>query len=320
MAIDDNWANPVTTRSMVMLEIAAGLVSGPDVGVRQAKVLLREQGNKDWVLSLYGSGTMESVDAVMNHEADVAIANPSAALMLAYRGHRPYDRPLPVRTIAVIPSLDQMVFAVKSDTGIRSFEEIAEKKPPLRVGLRGDPRHGLNTIMDHITAAAGFSFDDLKSWGGEPCRFGPLPWPGGEKFQALARGEINAIFDEASDYWIDEAMDAGMTILPLAESTVRKLELMGYRRGIIKKELFPRLAADVLSIDFSGWPIFVHADLPDERVAQICAALDERKHHIPWQGDGPLPVEKMCRDAPETPLDVPLHPAAERFWRQRGYL
>ena len=28
-----------------------------------------------------------------------------------------------------------------------------------------------------------------------------------------------------------------MTILPLAESTVRKLEAMGYRRGILRKEL-----------------------------------------------------------------------------------
>ncbi|MSQ52888.1 MAG: hypothetical protein EXR28_13475 [Betaproteobacteria bacterium] len=320
MAYDHSWANPVTTRSMVMLEIAAGLVSGPDVGVRQAKILLREQGKKDWVLSLYGSGTMESIDSVVNGDADVAIANPSAALMLAHRGHAPYTKPLPVRTIAIIPSLDQMVFAVKSDTGIRRFEEIAEKKAPLRVGLRGDPRHGLNTIMDHITAAAGFSLNDLKTWGGEPRRFGPLPWPGGEKFQALERGEINAIFDEASDIWIDDAINAGMTILPLAESTVKRLEAMGYRRGIIRCELFPRLQADVLSIDFSGWPIFVRTELPDERVTQICAALDERKHHIPWQGVGPLPVELMCRDAPDAPLDVPLHPAAERFWRARGYL
>ena len=168
-----------------------------------------------------------SIDAVMNHEADVAIANPSAALMLAHRGHAPYGKPLPVRTIAVIPSLDQMVFAVKSDTGIRTFEEIAQKKAPLRVGLRGDPRHGLNTIMDHITAAAGFTFDDLKAWGGDPRRFGPLPWPGGEKLKAVASGEINAIFDEASDIWIEEALDLGMTILPLAESTVAKLEEIG---------------------------------------------------------------------------------------------
>jgi TRAP-type uncharacterized transport system substrate-binding protein len=320
MAYDHSWANPVTTRSMVMLEIAAGLVTGPDVGLRQAKVLLREQGKKDWVLSLYGSGTMESIDAVMNHEADVAIANPCAALMLAHRGHAPFSKPLPVRTIAIIPSLDQMVFAVKSDTGIKTFEEIAQKKAPLRVGLRGDPRHGLNTIMDHIVEAAGFTFDDLKSWGGEPRRFGPLPWPGGEKLKAVASGEINAIFDEASDIWVDEAMDLGMTILSLSEATARKLEALGYRRGIIRKELFPRLERDVISIDFSGWPIFVHAELPDERVTQICAALDERKQHIPWQGDGPLPLEKMCRDSPETPMDVPLHPAAEKFWRSRGYL
>ena len=49
-------------------------------------------------------------------------------------------------------------------------------------------------------------------------------------------------------------------------------------------------------------------------------ALDARKHHIPWQGDGPLPVERMCVDAADTPLDVPLHPAAELYWRQCGYL
>jgi TRAP-type uncharacterized transport system substrate-binding protein len=28
----------------------------------------------------------------------------------------------------------------------------------------------------------------------------------------------------------------------------------------------------------------------------------------------------MVRDTPEGHLEVPLHPAAERFWRDRGYL
>ncbi len=49
-------------------------------------------------------------------------------------------------------------------------------------------------------------------------------------------------------------------------------------------------------------------------------ALEARKDRIPWQGEGPLPLERMCRDTPETPLDIPLHPAAERFWHDRGYL
>jgi TRAP-type uncharacterized transport system substrate-binding protein len=28
----------------------------------------------------------------------------------------------------------------------------------------------------------------------------------------------------------------------------------------------------------------------------------------------------MCRDTLETPLGVPLHRAAEWFWKERGYL
>jgi TRAP-type uncharacterized transport system substrate-binding protein len=28
----------------------------------------------------------------------------------------------------------------------------------------------------------------------------------------------------------------------------------------------------------------------------------------------------MCRDTQSGPLNIPLHSAAERFWRERGYL
>ncbi len=58
----------------------------------------------------------------------------------------------------------------------------------------------------------------------------------------------------------------------------------------------------------------------DALVEQICAGLDARKRRIPWEEAGPLPVERMCREAQDTPQLVPLHPAAERFWRARGYL
>ncbi len=28
----------------------------------------------------------------------------------------------------------------------------------------------------------------------------------------------------------------------------------------------------------------------------------------------------MCKDTVEGPMGIPLHPAAERFWREQGYL
>ena len=88
----------------------------------------------------------------------------------------------------------------------------------------------------------------------------------------------------------------------------------------MRKEIFPALPADVPTIDFSGWPIFVRADLSDERVTQNCAALIARKEVIAWQQPGPLPLSRMVRDEPDAPMGVPLHPAAERFWRAQGYL
>jgi len=316
----ESWANPITTRSKIVLEIASQLVE-QDWSVMQAKVLLKSQGRQsDWALSLFGSGTLEGIDAVVKRQADLAIVNPSTLLTLAYRGLGPYATPQPVRLIAVVPSLDQFVFAVSGNTGLQTFEDIARKKYPLRISVRGIPDHGVNIMLNDIAAAAGFTMADLRSWGGDLREEGAMPWPDGPKFKALERGEIDAIFDEASDVWGDKAHDCDMRFLSLAETTMRKLEAMGYRRALLRKEVFSRLPSDVLTVDFSGWPIFVHSELADSRVDQICSALDARKHLIPWQGEGPLPVERMVRETPETPVDVPFHAAAERFWRARGYL
>jgi len=314
------FTRPDTTRSRVALEIAAELVAAPDQPNRQAKVLLRPQGSNEWPLCLFATSTSEGVTAVVNHDATLAMINPASALTLAYRGTGPYSSPQPVRTLAVIPSLDQYVFAVARDTGVLTFEELGRKQFPLKLSLRGQRDHCLHMMLEHIVAAAGFTLGQVITWGGSVSYEGTLPHAGGLRFGRLLRGEINAIFDEGAPEWLDDALDAGMRILPLGEETVRTLESMGYRRTVISSKQYPRLGADVLTVDFSGWSIFVHADLPDPLVEQLCTALDSRKHLIPWEEPGPLPVERMCVDGADTPLDVPLHPAAERFWRQRGYL
>ena len=38
------------------------------------------------------------------------------------------------------------------------------------------------------------------------------------------------------------------------------------------------------------------------------------------QGDGPLPLGRMCQDTPEGPMYIPLQRAAEAYWKERGYL
>jgi TRAP-type uncharacterized transport system substrate-binding protein len=310
-----------TIRSRVVLEIASELVARTDQPCQQARVMLRPpKGDKTWPLSLFGSGTAEGIEAVVQGTAQLALTNPAASLSLAYRGRGIFTAPQPVRAIAVVPSYDQCLIGVRSDFGITHVEEIAERRLPLVVSLRGERDHWLHPMLDDILAACGCSLGDVERWGGAVRRDGAFPYFEGSRFDAFRRGEITAVFDESVSNWCNEASGAGMTMLKLREETVRRLEVIGYRGSIVRRADFTNLPGDVQTLDFSGWPIFVHTEANDEFVTQVCESLVARAQLIPWQSPGPLPVARMCRDAPDTPQLVPLHPAAERCWRQLGYL
>ena len=302
-----------------MLEVASELMGERDWTQRQVLVSLREQGAPDWPLTFFASDTPDAIDHVVSGRSQIAIVNPSAPLTMAYRGTGPYKEPLPVRAITVIPSEDQMAFAVSESSGLTCIEDIGQRRFPLRIGMRVQRDHASLWFADQVFRAAGFSLDDVLSWGGEVKYLARIP-QAMDRIEAVQRGEVDAIFDEAVNRWIYPALDAGMHLLPITGPLLAKLEAMGFRRGTVTRKDYPKLPADVPSLDFSGWPVFVLADTPDELVTRFCAALEARKHAIPWQGPGPLPLDRMCHDGPDTPLDVPLHPAAERFWRQLGYL
>jgi TRAP-type uncharacterized transport system substrate-binding protein len=311
--------HPHTTRSRLMLEVASQLVSRKDFPYLQARISLREQGADEWPLTLFASDSPATMHEVAAGKVQFAIINPSAMLKLAALGSAPFKEPLPLRVIAVLPSLDQMVFAVKGETGLTSFSEIRDRKFPLKVSLRAQTDHSLHVIMDHVFAAAGFSLNDIISWGGEIRYDSGMPY-GPDRIGAVLRGEIDAIFDEGASAWGNMALELGMTFLPLEEMVLARLESAGLRRGTLAKANFPKLSGDVRTLDFSGWPIYTHQNTPDALVTDFCRALEESKDRIPWAEDAPLPLTEMVRGTPEGHLEVPLHPAAERFWRERGYL
>jgi TRAP-type uncharacterized transport system substrate-binding protein len=315
--------NPNVTRSRLVLEIASEMVgvtaANPAPNWFQARVILRSAAGGRPV-TLFAVSSAEGIFAVANREADLAIINPACMLSVAVKGNGIFKEPLPLRAVTVIPSWDQFVFAVRPETGIERFEDIAAKKPKLRIMMRGALDHTLHHMFDDVAAAAGFSRADIAAWGGEVLKKGSVPWPHSPTFKALVSGEVDALFDEAAHSWLPQALEAGMRILSLSEATVQKLETMGYRRAVLPRSAYPKLPADVLSIDFSGWTVFVRDDADDKIVEQICAGLEARKTRIPWEEPGDLPVERMAKEGIDTPQCVKLHPAAERYWRSRGYL
>jgi len=317
MAQDRARSNPAVTRSQLVLEMAYEIIRDPAWAPKQVRIDFREPGgDRPWELRFFGSDAPSAIDEVASREVQVAIVNPAEPLALAARGKGPFESPIPLRIISVIPSLDQFAFVVSDRLGINSLEELRDRRVPLRYSMRDRPDHATYFLVREVFRALGFSVEDVEQWGGGLSMQAGFPPDVGR----VVRGEVDAIFDEAVRNWVPAALKAGMRVLPIDGDLARTLEDIGFRRAVLRKEIYPELPMDIPTLDFSGWPVFTHADTPDALVRACCAALEASKERVPWEGEGPLPVERMCIDGPDTPLTVPLHPAAEQFWRERGYI
>jgi len=310
---------PVVMRSKLMLEAASELVGSPDWDDRQVEINFRVQGAESWKIRFFASDAPNSIDAVASGRADIAICNPGAVLSMALNGAAPFKEPIPVRAIFVLPQFDQFAFAVKADTGITSLADIRDRKYPLRVSLRGQRDHSVHLVASQVLEAYGFSFDDIERWDGVVRLDDEFP-NGPNRIGAVERGEIEAIWDEALPMFGQRALELGMRFLPVDEPELRQLEAKGLRRVAIPRSIYPALESDVWTVDFSGWPVFCLESTPDQIVTAFCAAVEARKANVPWYGEGPMDLRLMVSDPPEAPLTIPLHPAARRFWQEKGYL
>lgn len=311
---------PVVQRSRMMLEVASELVGAPGWEDRQVEIRMRPQGAPDWGVCFFASDAPNSIDAVASGRAQCAICNPGGVLAMALRGAGPFKEPVPVRAITVFPQFDQMGLAVTAQSGITSLADIRDRKFPLKVSLRGQRDHSVHLVVDQIFRVMGFSLDDITAWGGQVRYDEAVPSPSG-RLALVQQGAVDAIFDEALPVWGSHAIELGMRFLPIEEQHLQQLEAMGLPRNVITREEYPGLPEDVPAIDFSGWPVFTLASTPDDTVTAFCQALETRKERIPWfGGEGPMPLDRMVQNTPEAPVTIPLHPAAERFWRQKGYI
>jgi TRAP-type uncharacterized transport system substrate-binding protein len=274
-------------------------------------------GNRDMVIAV-GSGSgdrfrpwlrLATGSAILAEEVasggiEAAFVNPSALLTQAYRGVGLFRTALPVRILAMYPSWDRFVFMVHPKTGIRSLADIKAKKYPLRVSVREDPTHSTLVLIDQALSLHGFALNDIESWGGRLVVCGS-PFDV-RRMEPLRRGEIDAVFDEGIKTWLDAALSCGLMPLELDTAEFEHLQRLGWR--------FSGLTHNMDALDFSGWPIYASASLPEQVAYDICGALAARTSEVPWE-PGTQGIEQMGRETDATPMDVPLHPGAEQWYQ-----
>jgi len=285
--------------------------------------LTAKASDKNGISLSFATGGFREIEAVAEGKYSLAWVNPSVMLTMAYRGKGLFRKRLPLRTLAVFPSYDVMGFAVHESTGITSLSQIKKERFPLKLSTRLVSQDALreNSTMFTVAAvmkAAGFTFADLRKWGGKIHLASRPSDP--VRRESIEKGTVNAIFDEGIKSWARTALENGFRFLPIDGAVLKKMVAMGYRPTDMSKSRFPGMAKDVTTLDFSGWPMIIRADMPDELAYAICESIEQRKDVIPTDNYKPLEMAQLCANDEETPYDVPLHKGAARFYRERGYL
>lgn len=245
-------------------------------------------------------------------------------------------RKLNLSAVCVFPHHDQMVFALRRDLGIIALGQIRDENAPLRIST--GPLHFMHpygAILDLVLAEYGIEVEDFARWGGSAGssdrQLNVLPEGRADRpdrVSLMRSGDLDGVFDEGvmSSTWKAIADTVDLEYLPVDEDVLDRLAAnYGIGRGVLPAGRLRGVERDVPTIDFAGWLLYCHTALPEEVVYYALIGLEETKRQmetlfepqVPHQGLTELPLD-MSRIWQDTAL--PLHPGAERFYRERGYM
>ena len=113
-----------------------------------------------------------------------------------------------------------------------------------------------------------------------------------------------------------------MRFLPVSDSVLRKMDNIGFSGAFLTRRHYPKIERDIRTVDFSGWTFFCHKDLPSEIAYNMAKAVDLCYKQIPVDhfDKRPMTMREFCRGGEAGQLNIPLHPGAKKYFRERGYL
>lgn len=261
----------------------------------------------------YGEGGSEPLLRVARDESDLGVTLAISAAQAAQGlGLYKDGEALNIRGLARLMRPNQHFFnEIRADVGIRSFAEIAAKKPKLHMSI-GEREYVSGQIPEVYLRHYGVElFEDIEAWGGSLQYSHPGTIP------LVAQGKSNAIMREDT-----VAGPAGVAaqlfpfvLLPLDEDIADLLEReycapkVTIPAGTLRGQTEP-----CLTVTNPGFELVVNKDLPDDVAYTIAKALNESSvQHFAAQD-----VFYSIRHAPQT--SAPVHPGAARYYREQGVL
>ena len=214
-----------------------------------------------------------------------------------------------LRLLANVQTPNYFMIGVDAKSDITDLRQIAERRRAVKLVARGGITEPINAaVLDYY----GLSDEKIKAMGGTTA--------GSYTRDAAVDVVIGwAALVGAPEYalWYDAPQQHDFRYLELPADLRSKLATAFYLReheapiallrGVTRR--IPTIARD-------GTAVYARTDLPDDFAYAVARALDEQQalfhwSHMPFSYK-PHTVAKLW--------DVPLHPGAARYYRERGYL
>jgi len=245
-------------------------------------------------------------------KATIALGYPYLTV-LAMRGEEPYKEPMKELRM-LVGHLDTYwnLLAVRKETKISSFDELKEKKFPLRLVMTPKGSTG-EWINNAVLNAYGITFKDIESWGGKITLTSFA-----NAVQMVKDGHADAWGHVASPghpSWTEISSTVDLKFFSLSEAATKKLvDKYGFAPTFIPKGTFRGILNDLPAI---GWytNLITTTDLSEEVAYKITEAICSNKAAIEAAYNGAETFEP--KNAWDTP--VPLHAGAEKYYKDKGY-
>lgn len=261
------------------------------------------------------SGGIGNVKLVAKNETPIGFSF-SVSNRWAYDGREAYDARLE-NLRGLVGGLDTyyLVAIAQRKLGLTSLREIKDKRLPVKlyslpVGSIGE-FGGRQLLREY-----GVSYADLKGWGGSTTHVG---------FNVI----VDAMRDGRGDLLIavvtpkhpsitEIATFADVKFVPLEPERVKGLTALGYQPATMPADTFKSQPEPIQTVGFPT-VLITNAALPEPVAYTITRTICENKEALVRGHAGLAAFEPKDAWRPDA-VGLPLHPGAERFYREKDWL
>lgn len=256
---------------------------------------------------------VSNVTRVADGQAQIGLTH-SAIAAAAIAGNDPFKNK--IDNIASVASLypSQLQFVVTKKSGITSIEDIKNKKMKIRVSVDSPGSTG-ELAFKRMINEYGFTYDDIKSWGGQVI-FKNMGDSSDMLSDGLLDGMSTMTLYPASP--LEEAsVHNDLVLLPIKKEVTEALaKKFGYGTDNIPKNTYKFQTLDASTIS-SYTIIAVPKNASDELAYSIAKSI---KENLDYLKSVHVAMKTLAPEQLVQNLGTPLHPGAQKYYKEAGIL